>query len=484
VIVAAGCGDEEAAGPLDEALGHLPAEAPFAVAIDTNLDGDQYRALDRIAGKFPFGDQAKGALRDSLEDEEGVDFERDIRPLLGNPFVVGGVDPRNVDGKDNDFVAAIQVKDESKLGDLVEKSKANDVGERAGATIYREPDGDTYAVKDDVLVVASSRRLLDSGLDTREEGNGLSADDFDKALEGLPDGALVRAYADVEGLIDADPDARAAQRVEWVDGLRTLGLTGVATEDGLEVEFRLRTEGLSEDDLPIAAGDESPGVVQRPGEVAVGIRDLSRVVEFGEAAGRAVDPDGFGDYESGKEQLKTLLGVDVSKDVFAQLKGDTSISVAPDGSFTVRAELEDPGAFERTLAKVARVLPGAAEGLGAGEIGIAKPGPGQDLYRLTDSNGRNWFFGVVDEMFVVAPSAAAARRVGAASPEQVSGARGSVVSSADAEELANAALSGFGAQLGLGDDFGGAFTRPLGASTGWLLASPDELRGSTTLEID
>src|ERR687896_746801 len=106
-----GCGEEEAAGPLDEALGYLPAEAPFAVAIETDLSSGQYRSLDRIVAKLPFGEQAKRALRESLEDEEGVDFERDIRPLLGNPFVVGGVDPRRVGKDDNDFVGAIQVTD-------------------------------------------------------------------------------------------------------------------------------------------------------------------------------------------------------------------------------------------------------------------------------------------------------------------------------------------------------------------------------------
>jgi hypothetical protein len=482
--VAAGCGEEEAAGPLDEALGYLPADAPFAVAIDTNLDGDQYRALDRIARKFEFGGQAKDALKEALEDEEGVDFDRDIRPLLGNPFVVGGADPAKVGDDEDDFVGAIQVKDEGKLDDLQSRSKAREAGERGGATIYREPDGDTYAVDEDVLVVASSRRLLDSALDTREEGNGFSADGFDDALEGLPDAALVRAYFDVEALLDADPDARRAQRVKWVDGLRTLGATGIASQDDLEVEFRLRTEGLTEEDLPIAPGDDSPGVVERPGQVAVGIRDLSRVIEFAEAAGRAVDPDGFGDYESAKEQLKALLDLDIDKDLIAQLEGDTAVTVAPDRTFAARAELEDPAAFERTLAKVAKVLPSAAGGLGAGELGIAEPGPGRDLYRLTDSDGRNWFFGVLDDVFVLSRSPAAAKRLASAAPEQVAGARGSVAMSADAQELADAALSGFGALLGLSEGRPGSLTEPLGASTGWVEASPDELHGSVTLGID
>src|SRR5918999_921531 len=324
-----GCGEEQAAGPLDEALGYLPAEAPFAVAMDTDLSGDQYRALNRIAEKLPLGDQAKDALRESLEDEEGVDFERDIRPLLGNPFVVGGVDPRNVG-------------------------------------------------KDDVLVTASSRKLLELALDRRENGDGLRQDEFDRALEGLPAEALVRVYADVQGMIDAHPGSRSAQKVKWVDGLRTLGATGVASDDQLEVEFRLRTEGVSESDAPIATGEESPGVIPRPGEVAVGIRDLARIVEFGEAAARAVNPDDFGDYEAGKEQISTLLGVDIDEYVIAQLHGDTAVTAGPDGSLPVLAELEDPERFEGTLEKIAGVVTGLGGAFGPGgpRVGKNPPAPG------------------------------------------------------------------------------------------------------------
>jgi hypothetical protein len=490
IVAVAGCGgNEEAGGPLDEALRYLPADAPFAVALETDLDGDQYRSLDRIAERFAFGDLAKKQLKESIEDEEGVDFDRDIEPLLGNPFVVGAPDARSLtdDEGDDEFVGAIQATDEAKLDDLLERSKASKVGERGGATLYREPDGDTYAVKDDVLIVAGDRQQLESALDRREEGDGLSQEDFDRGLEGLPGDALVRLYADLQALIESDPDSRAARRVKWVDGLRTLGLTAAVKDEGLEVDYRLRTEGVGEADLPIAAGDESPGVIERGGEVAVGIRDLSRIIEFGEAAGRAVDPDGFGDYESAKEQIEALLGVNVDEDLIAQLNGDTALSVAPNGDVAVRAELDDPAAFERSLRRVAGVLPSVAGELGGGgEFGIAKPRPGQDLYRLTDSNGKTRFFGVVNEVFVLAPSAAAARRLASESPAEVPGARGAIVASADAEKLAEAAISGFGTELGLIGLFGDSrrLADPLGDLSASVAASPDGLTGSLRLEID
>src|ERR671919_572193 len=91
-LAVTGCGEDEAKNPLDEALGYLPENAPFAVAIDTDVEGDQYEALGKIAEKFPFGDQVKQGLRRELEENGNVDFEKDVKPLLGNPFVVGAVD--------------------------------------------------------------------------------------------------------------------------------------------------------------------------------------------------------------------------------------------------------------------------------------------------------------------------------------------------------------------------------------------------------
>ena len=81
----AGCGGGDDSGSaLDEALSVLPKDAPFAVAIDTDLDGDQWKALDKLADKFPFSGQIKNSLRQQLEQSSGGSFEDDIKPVLGD----------------------------------------------------------------------------------------------------------------------------------------------------------------------------------------------------------------------------------------------------------------------------------------------------------------------------------------------------------------------------------------------------------------
>ena len=165
-LAVVGCGgeDDDASGPLDEALSYMPAKAPFAVAIDTDLEGDQIEAVDSLLAKFPLGvESVEEALAQELAGgEENVDFEKDVKPLLGNPFVVGATDVASFtdDAEDDDFVAAIQVKDTDALDSLIDKTGPTEQGEQSGATVY-EDDGTVFAVKDDMVIFAGSERAPD-----------------------------------------------------------------------------------------------------------------------------------------------------------------------------------------------------------------------------------------------------------------------------------------------------------------------------------
>jgi hypothetical protein len=482
-----GCGGGDSGSrPLDSALGYLPKDAPFAVAIDSNLDDGQYKALNRIVEKFPFNDEVKRQIAQSIEGR-GASFERDIKPLLGNPVVVGGVSAKSITDNaagNDDFVLALQVKDTDKLDSLIEKKKVKEQGERSGAKLYKTGQGDWLAVEDDMLVAAGSKSLLAGALDQRDKDDHLTHADFDKGLEGLPKEALVRVYTDVQALLESDPSSADARRIKWINSLRTLGLTAVAKDDSLRVDFKLKTDGdLTDADLPIASGDDAPGVLRRRGEIGLGVRDLAQVVKFAEAAGQAVDPSGYGDYAAAKRQIEQRYGVDLDKDLIGQLDGDTAMSFALDGKFGVRAELDDPPVFEKTLARVADLLPRFAKGAGAGDMEIAKPKDGGDFYALENRNGNSIVFGVVDGVFVAANDPSRAMRLANEDPTAVPGAKGSVAMGADAEQLARAAIAGLAPELG-GAFGAGLFTAPLKDLNGSLSATPEGMRGSFELSLD
>ena len=485
---AAGCGCGDSGSALDSTLAFLPKDTTFAVAVDTNVDGDQYKALAKLLNRFPFGNQVKDNLLGQLEQSSGgISFNDDVKPVLGNPLVVGAVDPQALSGNSNAFIVALKAKDKGKLEDLIDKMKPRKTGEASGATLYRDNDT-SLAVKDDMVVLANDDAQLKQALERADGDDHFGEDAFDEGLSGLPDNALARVYTDVEALLKDDPNSADARRIKWVAALRELGLTVTARDDGLDVDFRVRTEGdLSDEDLPIASGDEAPPVIRHRGEIGLGIRDLAHIVHFGENAGQSVDPSGFGDYEQAKKTIDRQLGVSLDNDLIAQLAGNVSATVALDGGFGLRADLQDPKEFERTLTKIANVLPSFARGAGFGPVRLTKPKGERGFYSLKRADGSELDFGVAGDVLVVASDARRAARLAKEQPVDVPDASGSVTMSTDAEQLVNRLLKQFGAAFGL-NDLGalgtGLFTRPLGDLNGHLSASPDELRGKFSLAVE
>ena len=480
-FAASGCGNDSSSGGLGDSLSYVPADTPFAVAIDTNLDGEQWGALDSILNRFPGADTIKGLLKSQLSmGQEGVDFDKDIKPLLGNPAVISATDVGSFlsNADQAGFVAALQVKDKDALDSLIEKTGAKKDGEESGATVYTDQDT-SFAVKDDVVVLAGSRELLDAALKRADGGDSLSEDDFDKGLEGLPSDALARVYVDVQGLLSQSEEARNARKIAWVGALRKLGLTITATKQAVDVDFNLHTDGadLTDDDLPLASGSEPAQVVQRPGEIAVGLRDPTQLVAFFESALQALDPQSYGNYEQGKRALSAKLDLDIDKDVIGQLTGNVSVSATIQGRFGARAEVKDPAAFARTVDKVAKALPQ----FGLGDK-VTKRG---DLYTLhSDDGGTTFVFGVVGDAFVVASDAARARGLAAAQPESVEGASGSLVIRADAEGIARQVLTQIAPQFGIPDPVIPIFARPFDELRGSIESSTDGMKGKVSLTLD
>ena len=484
----AGCGGGSSGSPLDEGLGFLPKDAPFVAAVDTDLEGSQFQNVDRILKRFPFGNQVKTGIRQSIQ-RDGVDFEKDVKPLLGNPFVIGAANPRAVtDRQNNDFIAAIKVKDEGKLGNLVDKEKAKGEGEKSGYKLYRDDDGDSFAVKDDVIVFGGSKGVVEDGIDQHGRDDSLDEDGFKEAVSDLPSDALFRASGDLKSLLESDPGSRQALRVPWVAALKDFGLAASVERDRISVDFKVSTDSgkLSDKDLPIASGDAAPSVVKHPGEINVGLRDPRQVYEFAQRAGQAANPGDYGQFQQAKRQISKKLGVSIDDDIVGQLSGDVSVNATVNGKIGVRAEVKDPAAFKRTLRKAAPVLPSLAKGIANGRtVGLAKPKKGQPFYALATPDGDSVVFGVVGKAFVLSNQPARAGRLTTEKPTSVSGAKGSVVVTADAEKVADRALSRLAPQIGLSGAFGGAlFTGPLGDLTGSVSASTDDLRGNFTLGID
>lgn len=498
VLSIAGCGGSssgsDAESPLDNALGYLPADAPFVVAIDTDTNGEQLRAATDVAERFAFGDEIEQAIREELGGDG--DFER-IEDALGNKFVVGSTDSRAFvnapSGKDRSFVGAIQASSEEAIDELLEKQKAEEDGEASGAKLYKDDSGDSFAIEGDVLVVAGSKQELERALELRDGDDRMTEEDFDAGTEGVPSDALLRVYLDIGALLRAGDEAGDALRSKWVEALRTGAIALTFDQDKVAIELEVDTDpkGLTDADVPIATGETSPRVLDRDGEIGVALRDLAHVLRFARETAKAVDPNVSANLETGIAGIEDQIGIDLEQDLLSQLEGDVAVSVGLDGKFGARAQLDDPAKVEQTLEKLSAILSRLAPGVTGERVGFAKPQPGEDFYALATADGEKFVFGVVDDVFVISNDPEIAGSLAADRAVAVPGARGAIVLRADAEQLGKEILKRVEGDLldstgfELGDRIRGAIvTRPLDELTGSIEASTDGLSGSFELTVD
>jgi hypothetical protein len=487
IAVAAGCGSSSSSdsgkSPLDNALGYLPKSAPLVIAIDTNPDGSQWKSLSANVKKFPFSGQVTNSLKSSIS-KSGLDYDTDIKPLLGNDFVLGFPTVQGVEASNSQFVGALQVNDKGKLDSLLKNDKhVTKDGSSNGATLYRSNDDATEAAVDDnVFLVATNKQQLVDALEQRGRDDRLTEDEFNSSTSGTPSDALVRSYTNVQELLNSSPTSQTALKVKWVAALRTVATSVSSQNDGLSVDYNAKTDpsGLTDADLPIASGDASPPVSSSAGEIGVGIRGLDQTERFAESVASVVSPASYQNFVKAKKKLSSRLGFDFDKDLVAQLSGNAAISFDIQGHYAVRVDPEDPAALAKTLDKFERVAPQFAQGAG---LRGAKLTRSHGLYKLTGRNGRTVYYGMIGKVFAAANNLQSLAKIVSSQPQPVQGAKGAVALQADIGKIASEVISQ-AAGGGFGGAFGGSIaTAPLGALTGWTSSSTSGLQGHLQLQI-
>src|SRR3954447_21043487 len=474
LALVAGCGGGDdsggAKGDLGDELGYLPKNSPLVITLDTNVDGDQYQNLDKLLSKFPFGGQVKNQIKQSI-DQQGANYDEDIKPLLGGEVVIGATDAASIvnDSAEDQFVVVFTA-DGGKLEDVVKKDKTFSKGDDLdGSPVYQSAsDGTVVTIRGDTIVGAQDRRQLQAAVDRHDGDDKLTEADFNGAFQGLPSKPFTRVYGDAQALLRADPKSAQALKVKWVAGLRKFGVTTTAEGDGLALDAHVSTEGVAPQDLPIAAGNQAPGLA-RFGDYSVAQRDLSQSWKFLVSVGAATDTQGFGDFEAKKKAAGKELGIDIDKDFIDQFKGDTTVAGTFDGSWSLRSDVADPAAMKKTIDTMAK-----SGGTGKGKLtdGGARV--------LAQGNGDRVFFGMVDDTFVAGPTPDAATQIATVEPQAVKGSKGSMVFVADGEALAKSILQ----RSGQGGGAAGLFTGPVGDITGFMTAGPDGMNARLKLKIE
>jgi hypothetical protein len=317
LAVAAGCGQTGAVG---SAASAVPGSAVVYVSADTSFEGGQWRAVRDLLGEFPDGE---GLLEDLLEDataEAGLEGDGDLRAALGPEVALVVLDVPSA-GAEPAVVVLTRPDDEDAFDRLLEGAEAVR-GEVQGWQVVAQTEADLERYREE----------LDA---STLEGS----EDFEEAMDDLPDEALARIYVNGAGLAGAPVEAFALP-LDTAGG--SLGAVLVAEDDGVRLEGRAVAGGEAE--LPEYEPFESELVEEVPaGAVAfLAFDDLGRALsQYAEVLGAA---GAAGQLPFDPEQVSELLS------------GEVALYVRPGPAFTLVAEVED----EQTALETVESLVGLA----------------------------------------------------------------------------------------------------------------------------
>jgi hypothetical protein len=203
----------------------VPGDAVVYVALNTDLSSGEWVSAFRLATRLS-GDNAKDSLRDAIEDEGGVDWERDVAPFLGGNAAL--------------FLLSVDVASTSAEGGLILRCKDGqrcldvilregpplDPAERSGVRYYINDDEGVYVARlGDHIVATTTEDALFAVVDVQQGRRpALSANrDFQALRDELTRSFLSFSYLNMDAIADS-----ALEGSDLGVALREIGLGGYA----------------------------------------------------------------------------------------------------------------------------------------------------------------------------------------------------------------------------------------------------------------
>lgn len=484
MLLATGCGsghDDKSVTPLDDAVGYFAKDAPFVAAVETDPGGPQIKQVVDLVGRFPGSDVLIGRLLNATKAPLLL-WDRDVRPQLGAPLVVGLVRPAAGKAIPKVTVAAMRIKHPLVAKQtLLRQPGWRGSSKSSGVRIYEDTADSRYAAVDgDALVAATDRGVLEQALAMKRSDNRMRESGFNRDLQKLPDGGLVRVSADPKTLLGADPRLRPALGVKWIASLRRAGAVFKASSSGLTLDFRAATDrgSISDADLPLAPKAAELPLIGKRGELQIGLREPNRLARLAFQIASAIAPRRMA-------LLRALepRGIDLERQVTHHLANVAVLAYDPvSHRFAGRSQLIESNDVKTALTQLTPALPAVSALFGIKGLGIATPEAGENFYAAATAKGKMVVFGVVGDSLVAASDAGRAGNLASEPTHGAPGsAKGAVVFTINARELAGKLLAKqLKGAAGLLAPLAVASLRDL---TGTLTISRDALSGHAKLTI-
>jgi hypothetical protein len=217
-LAVGGCGGGEVAA--SQAASLLKPGAIAYLELFTDPESEQWKQAEELLRTFPDGDRWIAQLRREYVEDEGLDWERDVKPALGDRTIVVAY-PASEAGEP--FVVGLtNADDPDKTVALFKKFDQED----ARPTVTRVVDG--------WIAISDKEAALQAALNA-DGGQSLADDEgFKAAVAELPDDALGRVYVDPAAVVSM---TGPALKMLGLDELDFVGAWTKAREDGAELSI-------------------------------------------------------------------------------------------------------------------------------------------------------------------------------------------------------------------------------------------------------
>jgi hypothetical protein len=318
----AACGGTGGGGQTDGAGAPIPAGAslvgaatPVFVSVNTDFGGEQWQAFEALVNRFPSGAEMWQSLFSEL-DEDGIDFETDVKPALGPEVDVAILDLSADADAAATAVVLTRPADPAKL-----------------EALFARADGEkpVWQVVDGWYVVSDSQDAIDRALAGADAETLAESEAYQDALGELAGDPLGTVYIDGPGLMRVLTESLAESNASL-----TLDMLGLGDElryaaVGLSAEAQgFRVEGIAASagggvETPAAAAAQLPSVVPAGALVYVGFNGLDQgLSQLLDLAGTQTP-----DLDQQLAQAELFLGISIQEDVLPIFGGEGALYVRP-----------------------------------------------------------------------------------------------------------------------------------------------------------
>jgi hypothetical protein len=310
-LAVAGCGgDAGGGGDLGSGADLAPAAAALFVAVNTDFEGEQWQAAERLVSRFPAGQEALAELRRELRADE-LDFEQDIKPAVGAEVDIVVTD---LNAEEN-AVVLTQPKDAAKWREVVGSG---------------DDPGVTEELEDGWWVAAETQEAIDAFKSARGEDSLAENDAFTDAMDELPEERLASLYASGEALTgqleseaELDPDERAAfQCLLGNARVPSLAFAVAAEENGARLSGAVRAEDVE------APDESSSELADKLPAGALAVLSANNLAEQARTFLRCAE-DADPEFSRELGEIESALGLSVEEDVLPLFEGETAVAVYP-----------------------------------------------------------------------------------------------------------------------------------------------------------